>query len=797
MKLVPVDFSGGVNLLRDRRYIADNELTWAKNFVPTKSGLAGKRLPRGLMLADGGLPLAFGGPHPIGLYIADVPGADFLVMNRTVVGTQSAYLQAFSYVSSGALASTIYSAIPAKRPQAVNFDHKVYVVTGPETYGGGVIQVSGATAVSGVILQATPLGAVEMESLTFPSIQTIPVAPRMLAAYRRRMVYADFGPGMEDWLIFSDFQQPTVISADVLAANGRNFRLGGTPGRITAIREAMLTSTGSPTETVLLAFKERSMYIIQGEPGQSTDTTPGSGPNTILGDLVVQRVNTDAGCSSPETIVQTPYGLLWAGPDDVWMLREGQTPQRVGTKIRPALEHTPADKRYLWHAAYFNGFYRLSIFSEGQGPSDDSPCGEQWWLDLRDGLDGPPRWWGPMVYKSVPGTAAATPWEASSEYSVGAVRSNEGNTYVVVAETGASGTTGPLGYGTGIVDGNVTWDWVAAVPSLTGVRMQALDTRDGRQAQLLSLEGNNYGQSYLYSYDVGGTSGRDGPAENGGFTGSLLPASLDDSEIEVELRTAESDLGDPGTDKVYAGVELSVASSEAVYMRAETSFDGGARVITNDETMAQTGFVEDVATLDSDLLTREFTAATIRPSALTRPRGITIQQTIKDVPGYIIDETCDQVLLAIQATAVGTTTELFQFSITQGFYADISALVTEICAGVATVTIRTAQGIFWESFMNSNQLPTRSSATVNLQLIPNGGYTIDAWGLAWLTEGTATLNPVQAKLGALLGFDVSGLVSSSATDTLTAVTPVYNKRSAHYELNNIIHDIIPMYRRPL
>lgn len=751
MKLVPLDFSGGVNLIRDRRYVAPNELTYAKNFVPTKSGLAGKRLPRELVLKSDGTPVNLTFIPPLSLHVTDISGADLLITYRSV----SLGLAAVSlYTVGGVLqAGASFDVMPTRRPQAVSFDRKIYVVAGIETLGRITWVVDGTTYVgtSGIILQSSSTGSPETVSLNFTGTQTIPVCPRLLASYRRRMVYADFGPGMEDWLIFSDFQAPTTISADVLAANGRNFRLGGTPGRITALREVMLTATGTPTETALVAFKEQSMYIIQGEPGQTTDTTPGSGPNTILGTLVVQRVNTNAGCSSPETIVQTPYGLLWAGPDDVWMLSSGQVPVRVGTKIRPILEATPADKRYLWHASYFNGFYRLSVFSEGQGPGEDSPCGEQWWLDLRDtDEDGQPnlRWWGPMVYKCVPGGD-----DTSTE--------------------------------------------------LTGVRMQALDTRDGKAPTLYSAEFNNDGQSFLHVYDTPG-SGRDGALPTG-FPSESSVNGADGSEIEVELRTAELDEGDPGTEKVYAGVELSLASSEAVQMSAETHFDGGQRVITNTEVFGQTGFVLDVNVLDSDtqFLTREFKPQTIRPSPSTRPRGYTLQQTIKDVPGYIIDDTCNQMCLLIDPVeAYGPGTKFFSFTLTSGYYATIAALVTEIAVQVEIATSVT-DVLNWLSTMTSNQSP-RSAATANFVLVPGGGYTIQAWGFLWANDAVTELDPVRGKLGAMLGFDVvngsggfGSWISASVTNTLTADTPIFNKRVAHFELNNIFHDIIPMFRRPL
>lgn len=55
----------------------------------------------------------------------------------------------------------------------------------------------------------------------------------------------------------------------------------------------------------------------------------------------------------------------------------------------------------------------------------------------------------------------ATSWAASTAYSVGNVRYNQGNVYECVT-AGTSGSSGPSGTGSGIIDGSVQWDWVNA-----------------------------------------------------------------------------------------------------------------------------------------------------------------------------------------------------------------------------------------------------------------------------------------------------------------------------------------------
>lgn len=816
MKLEPIDISGGVNLLKDRRQVAENECVRAQNFAPTKSGMGAKRLPRGILRDSSGEATRVGGLFPLSLYCPDVPGVDFFETSRRINQSSLGVLNAFTFQGTGPglLATATYSEPFPRRPGVAVLNKKLYATPGYPLQGKGLTS-AGVILDSGAILQEKiGGGGVEFVSLTFSTPQSPAVAPALCAVYRNRMVYANFGPGKEDWLVFSDRNTPTLISQDALAANGRNFRLGGTFGRCTALREVMLTSTGTPTETMLLAFKERAMYLIQGEPGQTTDTAPGPSnpPTTILGNLTVQRVNTDAGCASQETITQTPYGIFWAGPDDVWFMAQGQSPIRVGSKIRPILEASPASVRYLWHAVYFNGFYRLSVFTEGQGPDDDSPLGEQWWLDLRDGAPqdaASARWWGPQIYKAVPGgddIPAYTPWAPSTLYGVGVFVSNGSQIYISTVGGTSAASGGPSGTGTGIVDGTVTWDRVSGLPSpLTGVRMQAIDQRDGRESGLYSIEPNNDSSNFIYSYDVPSYSGRDGAAtvEAGvPFPGEPDYLAMDGSEIEVDIHTAEVDFGDPGVDKGYDGTEVTLAASEAVQMQVRTDFDGGRRVLTASEPLAQSdSFTLDVSTLDSALFTREFKAQNVRPPSGTRATGKTIQHRIGDLPGYIIDASNDNIGLGIQAIEAGVTVQYWTLSIPHGFYATITDLVNALTAQVAAVTAVTLGGIFYESFMASNQAVfvvdhyERTSALANFQIIPNGGYTLNAWIIHFLVDPAgSTLDPVKQKLGAMLGFDTSLQGVVSLTDTITAVTPIFNKRVAHFELASMI-DSINLYRR--
>jgi len=81
--------------------------------------------------------------------------------------------------------------------------------------------------------------------------------------------------------------------------------------------------------------------------------------------------------------------------------------------------------------------------------------------------------------------AAATAWTGSTSFAVGAVTANTAtvagaavtNLYVCAAETGPSAASGgPTGTGAGIVDGGVTWNWVAPGSACAVATFQAADT---------------------------------------------------------------------------------------------------------------------------------------------------------------------------------------------------------------------------------------------------------------------------------------------------------------------------------
>jgi hypothetical protein len=191
-----------------------------------------------------------------------------------------------------------------------------------------------------------------------------------------RTVYAQ-----DNFIVWSDSFQPFVV--------GVNWPLGET-NPITAIDRVSANGVSQAQTDLLLVRTLYSAYLISGQPDE-TSATDGAAPS-------MAKLPVAAGCISQATSVNTPYGQIWCGPDDVWILAGGSIPQRIGTTIRPAIQRLASGYEWTAHACYADGIYRLCLPSPGQEQGPDEPLEEQYWLDLRNMTgEGGAVWYGPQV----------------------------------------------------------------------------------------------------------------------------------------------------------------------------------------------------------------------------------------------------------------------------------------------------------------------------------------------------------------------------------------------------------------
>ncbi len=525
---------GGVNLLDDSKRIDDAELTLAKNIYPTIPGILNKRDASQYVssVSNVAIPLAFYLPPPT------VPGDLILVTRGTPYQSGlflNTYLQVWDSSIDTKLVQHDFGASTPRRPATYYFNNRLYVFAGPLSNVSGKIVTESA-------------GLAVLQDFEFTG--TPGLKPAIASAYRDRYVYGNFGPGYEHVIAFSDTFTRGVMPANVLATDGRNFTVGSpADGDMVAIVQIMLTAVGSPAQAALLVLHEFAAHIVTGQPNDSDDATA-----PLYGDLLISRVSFNCGCASAETVVTTPYGVIWAGHDDVWMFNFGQVPQRIGSKIRPALLRTPASVRYLWHAAYYNGTYRLAIAGEEQDVQANSPMQDQWWLDLRD---GPPpdaaraRWWGPQQYLTRTDTGVPDDPLAAQDTDYGG-----GSRFMQVENR------------------------LGMEPILWG-----LDYYRATAVARADL-------TILVNYDVPSPRDADGAAGLAAFT----PAGLEGTEINFEMQTKDLDYGDSDIDKIYTNIEFSIWTSYSEQLVIECVLDGGLQTDTQGLTITQTPYALNLGT---------------------------------------------------------------------------------------------------------------------------------------------------------------------------------------------------------
>lgn len=225
------------------------------------------------------------------------------------------------------------------------------------------------------------------------------IRPGGACTYRERLVMWNLKGGYEDCLLFTD-NNSMVIGDDALAANSRYVQVGVDGVPIVSCIRVQLDNAVSQATEALLVLKQTGAYLLTSEPNQSWETTEPLGNPRIQ----VIRFNVDASCISHHTVVQTPYGILWCGVDDVWAFVQGQMPFRLGMKLNPTIR-AAALGGYGWraNASYYAGSYRLALptlpYTAGSTSMLDGY--EQYWLELRNGM--PPgfqeaAWYGPQVY---------------------------------------------------------------------------------------------------------------------------------------------------------------------------------------------------------------------------------------------------------------------------------------------------------------------------------------------------------------------------------------------------------------
>lgn len=795
---VKVPFSGGVNLFVDPASIRDDQAVIAKNLVPVKPGILGTR--PALQWTQDIVHLPANTPYiPVRCMQSPI-GPEFAVVwwIDGVGSTNLLLIDADGTSGSVVGIGLSDSPIPVSM---VQWDGDTYAFTG---------QTTGARAA----FATNPQGYI-VEAIAFEGTGNEDFKPKGAAVIRDRFVYWGFDDGAGGRsVLFADGGFPLRIG-DSAVASGRYIAVAGiAQSGITHCAELNTSAAGSPNQSVVAVWTVDNMWTLLGEPGETGDTAP-------EGTLQQSLMTMNAGCVSGATVVQTPYGAIWCGPDDVWFMPFGSLPIRIGTNIRPALLNTPPNLKWKWHAAYDSDTaqYRLALFGPGSGPDEYSACDHHWILDLSKGA---PRsadeavWFGPQVYVQP---------DTDGRFK---------GTHCLLTKTGDDGDRETYG---------VVWYQVdpGNGADLAGISLVSLSADDSRDCAAPVRDRIPFSQVAEYfvgdaivPYDEdpgtsephvwvaavvdglgpngGGVTGASTPqfndgastvivsggvtfASNGPGTADFLPRSLQtDNEIVARLLTKEY-TGDPMVDKLVDGAELGywTGQTHRLSHRFLTDIDDNTRVLraAGDET-GVAGFLSGGLPNPGDMRgQRIWKTRLLTPTPGSRSVAKSVQMMLTQDNVFVVDETNDVVVASEDLGAK------FASSVAHGEYTH-----TELMAAIVTA-LENVFGASWE-FSSA----TLGSESINHIRQTNASADMQIWfaDTSALDAVTKAQTDKCARLFSMLGFDTnnatfntgvgSGYLNLPQNVWVSARSSAETTRTARIQLSGLNLRVREFRRRP-
>ena len=447
------------------------------------------------------------------------------------------------------------------------------------------------------------------------------------------------------------------------------------------------------------------------------------------------------------------------------------------------------------------GYYGGALFSEGQGPNDDSPCGEQWWLDLTKGPPASPEaaaWFGPMVY-NVPDTenTAATPgtWtmdvDARTDVQpalLGMFRSMvpvQGQTNPQVGIVQAQYDSGDAAGGR-----DVGYFELPSGPRRARLTEYALGD--------IVIPGATYDNGHYYkvitagntpdaddpTWPVDGTSVVDGDVvwEDQGMP--LRPGTAVGTTILRDILTKDYNFGDPVIDKLYQGTQFSVQNSHAMRLFVEAILDGGrATDVEPSNGSAAPGTLLGVDTFDTPNLSKEFRAKVSWADPDTRALGKHIQLHIYDTAEIVLDT--DLLSFDFGVLADPPTETVLTATLLTNAFTDLATLVSAIVTAMNAAMSTGIPG--WTGTVTHNFGNQPRNLISQITSVGTGDFL---WRPRYsLTNGRAT-----RYIFSLLGYDTNKTLL--ADDTQPTDTAVHDDASASIELGGIIILTEPIPREP-
>lgn len=713
---INVPLLGGVDLLHDPAAIPDNKVVEASNLFPTISGQLEKRAA-------------------MTVWRSQRPGFPLL----------SNYL----YANASNIAVQAFHACSGKFP----FDF----VTASCTSAGATITINGQTQAIGTTLGARPrILEWNNDIIILPNNNNKPgfiiyrynpltlawefvdwnfvtgglgvpaqfsantLFPKVAIPYNNSMLYANLGPGYERSLLFADGRKPAnysatpplyyptyCIVADNPLANNRFIDvLGGDGASITGMAEIELASVGQVRQQAALVLTEFDAFIVMGRPEPSDSIAEDK-----FGTYSNTRINYRVGCVAHETIRRTPYGLIWASQEDVWVMNGLNQPVSIGTYLRPFLRDAAPEARWTWHAVYESaGVYRLIVGTQiqtvdlsgvGSGPFMDDPTYVEFWLDLRDQREelnaATARWFGPIEYKPYGGgggvLALQGPRAAVLKPGL------QGETLCPVRTVDVYDVGGAYGGVRGVV---------ADVSAVRQVTVPPYDAATSTFASSVWQAASTYNQGdvvrpriFAGNYFVCTTAGTTSASEpswptgsggavgdgtvtwtewrNGGTVlGNRISDFGDTHAVLMDLKTKNYDMGDTHVDKTFVKAEVEAFANKPAYLKLDVIQEDGA--VTEQATAQMSQADGMVAGGVFGTLQEMFQNRSMRPSDTLRIVSKRQQFELFDGTEYVVDASNNTLYLGFYSNGNKTASALdvLPVVIASGTYADAAALRTAL-----------------------------------------------------------------------------------------------------------------------
>lgn len=793
-QIMSMKLTGGVNMFDDPGDIGDTEFTYAKNLAPTIPGVLSMR-PSAVL--TGKVNTVGSGATYTQKIVTIIPvtypdwPVDYLYIYQTL---DAGGLPVSTILTGGVLGSTAawdeYPIPSSTSPYSVLADkNKFYICTGVSDVYVFELNDTKSSYRRGTDLNAGHFLAINSATDVFQQdyVFSPPIVPRVVSNYRNHAVWADFGPGYENALLIAGDSEPLFLCTDEeqpLAANGRFFLAGESNEKIIAMREIQLSSVGTPTQAALLILKENSGWLVTGMPSEPGETFD-------IQDLTISRFSMECGCASAGTVVQTPYGVVWAGRDDVWLFHTGAVPVRVGTKIRSSIEDAhKMDGQKAWHAIYDAGFYKLAIYSDG----GLTPCAEQWWFDLRD--EAPTnfkeaRWWGPQVYN------LATPVHAgviTGTWAMAVLRNREPITLIMSprylqdavywSDVVAVSLNGNSGH-----DCDLTYEWADAWT--TGHTYTA--------GSYVSSSG------FLFYTTAGGVAGATAPVYNGAnltvsdgtvswvYKGSsYIDTDIDGATIstyiDCELRTKNFDFGDPMIQKMFGGAEVNLYAGNLQQIQWSVVINEGASV---SDTLAVQAFKQDgeigLFQVGIDRFKRNMNPIIMRPASDTRLFGNDIQLVLTNDPGYLVVADLNQNLVVGANASGGAPVLYYAAPMVAGHYSDFDSFKTMLLAAL-NASIGTS---------GSTMTATRERGGALVLTVVTGSTKVVIVAASSTNPSPTTITDTEIyRAATYLGIEKEGLVTATVALPRAASVPLPYKFATRLDMNEIKMRVRAFPRRP-